>query len=317
MQKIEKITLSTNFPIGPVNVYLLYGKKITLIDAGVKTKQAWKELNEGLHKMGLTIFEIEQIVITHHHDDHIGLLEWILEIISVPVYAHKNTQTYLQDEDYMYWSHIFFKNLLYEFGLSNKAAREWSFLKSKRELLTNLRVTKELKEGDVIPNLPEWRIIETQGHSQDHISLYCAKDRILICGDHVIDDIHVGLFLDAPFPGEKRAKPLLQYINNLKKCLSFPVEITYSGHGTDIYDLESIVNAQLRRTEKRATRLKNTLSKGEKTGLDIIKDMYPDRYENLIVTFVLEITSLLDLLIERNEVIAKKRNGIYLYRLIE
>lgn len=58
VQRIEKIELTTNFPIGPVNVYLVFGEKLTLIDAGIKTEQAWKELNNGLYHIGLTLDDI-------------------------------------------------------------------------------------------------------------------------------------------------------------------------------------------------------------------------------------------------------------------
>lgn len=316
VQRIEKIELPTNFPIGPVNVYLVFGEKLTLIDAGIKTEQAWNELLDSLKSLGLTLQEIEQIVLTHHHNDHMGLLEWILEKNPVPVYAHKDTETYLADQAYMKWSGAFFEKLFYEFGLSKDVAKEWAYRKRDRDLLAGLKIEKGLQEGDSVPGLPGWEVIETQGHSQDHISLYHAKEQILICGDHIIDDIHVGIFLDAPHPGEQRAKPLLQYVENLKKCLKLPIKITYSGHGPDIYDLSRFIYTQFERTENRARRVKNVLAKGEATGLDIVKEMYPDRYKKGLITFVFEITSVLDLLIDRDEIFVKKKDGVYVYSLI-
>ncbi|MFD1848762.1 MBL fold metallo-hydrolase [Oceanobacillus bengalensis] len=316
VQRVEKIELTTNFPIGPVNVYLLFGEKLTLVDAGLKTEQAWKELNDGLHNLGLTLNDIEQIVLTHHHNDHMGLLEWILEKNPVPVYAHKNTETYLCDEDYMYWCGEFFEKLFYEFGLTAEMAKKWAYRKRDRDLLVGLKINKGLQEGDEIPGLPGWEVIETLGHSQDHISLYYAKEKIFICGDHVIDGIHAGIFLDAPFRGKKRAKPLLQYMENLEKCVSLPAQITYSGHGPDIYNLRDVIYTQFERTEKRANRVKSVLAKASGTGLDIIKEMYPDRYKKGVITFVFEITSVLDLLQERHEITAEKKNGIYVYSLL-
>lgn len=315
VQRIEKIELSTYFPIGSVNVYLVFGEKLTLIDAGIKTEQAWKELLDSLNFLGLTLQDIEQIVLTHHHNDHMGLLEWILEKNPVSVYAHKDTETYLADEAYMNWSGEFFDQLFVEFGLTEEVAKKWAYRKRDRDLLAGLKIEKGLQEGDGIPGLPGWKVIETKGHSQDHISLYHAKEQILICGDHVIDDIHVGIFLDAPLPGEQRAKPLIQYMENLKKCLKLPIKITYSGHGPDIYDLNAFIQAQFERTENRVKRVKKVLEKGNATGLDIVKEMYPERYKKGLITFVFEIISVLDLLIERNEIFAKK-DGVYVYSLI-
>ncbi len=316
VQRIEKIELSTNFPIGPVNVYLVFGEKLTLIDAGIQTEQAWNELIAGLRLLGLTVQDIEQIVLTHHHNDHMGLLQWILEKNPVPVYAHKDTETYLADEAYMKWSGEFFDRLFVEFGLTEEVAEKWAYRKRDRDVLAGLKIEKGLQEGDGIPGLPGWEVIETKGHSQDHISLYHAGEQIFICGDHVIDDIHVGIFLDAPLPGEQRAKPLIQYIANLKKCLKLPIKITYSGHGPDIYDISRFIHAQFERTEHRVQRVKNVLEKGNATGLDIVKKMYPERYKKGLITFVFEIISVLDLLMERNEIFAEKQNGVYVYSLI-
>lgn len=111
MQKIEKIELSTNFPIGPVNVYVLFGEKLTLIDTGLNRELAWKELNNGLLKLGLNLNDIEQIVLTHHHNDHTAMIDWILEENpSIQVFAHQDTEMILKDEDYLEWSSQFLRS---------------------------------------------------------------------------------------------------------------------------------------------------------------------------------------------------------------
>jgi len=53
------------------------------------------------------------------------------------------------------------------------------------------------------------------------------------------------------------------------------------------------------------------------TGFEIIREMYKGRYERAVITFVFEILSVLDLLQERNIVIADKKNGVYQYRLVD
>lgn len=319
MQRIEKISLSTDYPIGPVNVYLIFGEKITLIDAGIKTEQAWKQFNDGLHNIGLDLCDLDQVVLTHHHEDHVGLLEWILERNPVPVYAHKYTQRFHQDEQYLDRSKEFFERFFYEFGLSKKTAKKWAFYKANHELSVDFSLKRVLKEGDMVPGLSGWEVIETPGHSQDHISLYRAREKTLICGDNLIKGSHVGLFIDAPFNGEERAKPLIQYIANLNKCLELPVNIAYSGHGTNIYSIEDVINSQKARTKKRIIRLKDALAKSKGvglTGLDIVKEMYPSKYKDLLISLVSEVISVLDLLVDCQEVIVKNRNGVNRYSLV-
>lgn len=319
MQRIERLELTTNFPIGPVYSYVVFGEKLTLIDAGLKNTQGWNELNNGLHRLGLSLSDIDQIVLTHHHNDHTGMVDWILEKNpSVSIYAHKDTEMILKDESYIEWSSEFFERLFLEFGLTKEMANQWAYRKGYRDYFQEASVDGVLKEGDTVPGLSSFKVIETPGHSQDHISLYCAEEQLFICGDNIIKGVHGGIFLDAPKQGNERAKPLLQYLNNLEKCRELPAKLTYSGHGPVIDNLNEAIDGHIGNIENRTQRVINTLKKagGKATGLEIIQDMYKGRYEKAVITFVFEIVSVLDLLQERNVVNAEKQNGVYQYRLI-
>ena len=319
MQRVEQIELTTNFPIGPVNAYVVFGEKLTLIDAGLKNEQGWKELNEGLHQLGIGVNDLEQIVLTHHHNDHTGMVDWLLEENpTIKILAHEKTELILKDEDYLRWSSEFFENLFLEFGLTRELARQWAYRKGYRDYFRVAKVDEVLKDGDYVPGLAKWQVIETLGHSQDHISLYCAEEQLFLCGDNIIKGVHAGMFLDAPFRGQERAKPLLQYLANLEKCRALPTKMTYSGHGPIIEDLNEAIDGHIRNIENRTERVITTLKKanGAATGFEIIQDMYRGRYEKALITFVFEIVSVLDLLQERDIIVAHKENGVYQYRLV-
>lgn len=319
MQRIEKLELTTNFPIGPVNAYVVFGDKLTLVDAGLKIKQGFHDLNNGLQQIGLQISDLEQIVLTHHHNDHTGLVDWILELNpSIKIFAHEETEMILKDEDYIKWSAEFFYNLYIEFGLTPDLAKHWAFRKGTRDYFQTATVDEVLKDGDSVPGLPSFKVIETLGHSQDHISLYSADDELLLCGDNIIQGVHGGMFLDAPKQGEERAKPLVQYIENLEQCRKLHAKFTYSGHGPIIHDLNEAIDGHIGNIERRVSRVIETLKKvnGAATGFEIIQDMYRGRYEKMLITFVFEIVSVLDLLQERNVIVAEKKNGVNQYHLL-
>lgn len=65
MTGVDKIELPTDWPVGSVNVFLIHGEKLTLVDCGRKLEKAWHVFNEALKQRGLTIMDIEQIVLTH------------------------------------------------------------------------------------------------------------------------------------------------------------------------------------------------------------------------------------------------------------
>ena len=94
---IAKIILPTPFPVGDVNVYVVKGDVLTLVDTGVQSKESKEALSYQLGQLGLKIKDIEQIILTHHHPDHAGALGFFEQ--DVPVYGHENNQRWLEWSD--------------------------------------------------------------------------------------------------------------------------------------------------------------------------------------------------------------------------
>ena len=61
---ILQLSIPTPFPVGPVNVYLLEGEPLTLVDAGPRTEDAFEVLKAGLSELGYSVSDVEQVVIT-------------------------------------------------------------------------------------------------------------------------------------------------------------------------------------------------------------------------------------------------------------
>lgn len=78
---IAKLVIPTPFPVGDVNVYAVKGEKLTLVDAGPKTDEAWEALKSQLKELNLTPGDFEQVVLTHHHPDHAGSLDFFRTIL--------------------------------------------------------------------------------------------------------------------------------------------------------------------------------------------------------------------------------------------
>lgn len=68
--------------MGATNCYLLKGEDgYTVIDTGMYSKKAirlWEEILE-------TGYKIEKVVLTHVHQDHIGLAKWFQQEKGVPI----------------------------------------------------------------------------------------------------------------------------------------------------------------------------------------------------------------------------------------
>ena len=77
MFNYETLRIPTPFPVGDINCYLINNDPITLIDCGVYSTKALESLRDQLRNFGLELRDIRQILITHAHPDHIGLVSTV------------------------------------------------------------------------------------------------------------------------------------------------------------------------------------------------------------------------------------------------
>ena len=69
--------IPTPFAVGRVNCYLIEDEPLTLVDTGPNSGKSLDELEHQLSALGRSIDELELVVLTHQHIDHLGLVEII------------------------------------------------------------------------------------------------------------------------------------------------------------------------------------------------------------------------------------------------
>src|SRR3954463_14046861 len=74
---IPRLAIPTPFAVGRVNTYLIEDDPLTLVDSGPNSGRALDELQRRLRDRGHSLDDIEMILITHQHIDHIGLVDII------------------------------------------------------------------------------------------------------------------------------------------------------------------------------------------------------------------------------------------------
>jgi glyoxylase-like metal-dependent hydrolase (beta-lactamase superfamily II) len=176
-----------------VNLWLLRdGNGWTMIDCGYGRD----DVRQQLMTIWLGVLQsrpITQLIVTHFHPDHAGNSGWICEKWGLrPRMSHgewltANLAVLNRNTDHVQSRGIFYQR----HGLDEARAKR--FLDGV--VLYSDGVTlpsdhKRLRADDVVTiGKDRWRVIIGEGHSPEHVSLYCAERKILIAGDQILPAI--------------------------------------------------------------------------------------------------------------------------------
>ncbi|WP_018923393.1 MBL fold metallo-hydrolase [Salsuginibacillus kocurii] len=313
LQAVHQITVPTPFQVGPVHVYVIKGEALTMIDAGPKTEEARVLLTTKMKELGFQFQDIEQIILTHHHPDHIGLAD---QFPHAEIKAHHRNEPWIS-HDHMFFSKV--KDYFYEFYRLHGVPQHFIDMIKKEhlayiKLCPQFELSQFLNEGDQIEGLSGWKVIETPGHAQTHISLLREEDGLFIGGDHILADISSNAIIEAPYGNEERPKTLLQYRNALRRCKELPIQQVLPGHGRAIGNPAGLIDKRLNEQDERANYLYELLKKdGEQTSFNLCQQLFPQVHQVQPALTLSEVIGHLDLLIANKDVDAYQESGHFYY----
>jgi glyoxylase-like metal-dependent hydrolase (beta-lactamase superfamily II) len=156
--------------------------RLTVVDAGVRS--SWRSLHEALARLGRRATDIEAVVLTHAHFDHVGFAERARRELGIPVHVH--------EDDVPLCRH--------PLRYSHERPRSWYFLTQWRALPVVVAMTVNgawfadgvrsvVRFGDDAGTLPVpggLRVIHTPGHTIGHCSLVLEGRDAVITGDAIV-----------------------------------------------------------------------------------------------------------------------------------
>lgn len=207
-----------------INLYLIEGNKgWTIVDTGIRgdeTRDYWHEIFES----SLKGKPVTQIICTHMHPDHTGQAGFLSSRWRAPLlmsygeyYQARVMGTMMQDGSNWQMGEYF-----------ERAGIDPDFLERMREMRSQFSPEPEdlplpgsytrLQDGEQIQiGGNTWDIITGNGHSPEHVCLYCKKLRVLISGDQVLPVITSNVSV---MPTEPFANPMLGWMESHKKFKS-------------------------------------------------------------------------------------------------
>ena len=147
-----------------VPVYVIDSEHLTVIDTGVKSGA--EEIFECIESFGRKPEDVEFVINTHGHFDHVGGNGVLAERAQPRFFAHRRDKAIIESLEYQERSR----------PVGNMCEKNTS---------GSVRVTDLLDEGDVIDLGGDMKIevLHTPGHSPGSISLYIPSEGALFCGD--------------------------------------------------------------------------------------------------------------------------------------
>ena len=296
-----------------INFYIIkHGQSLTLIDAGWNNEQCWESLLTTLNGNGFGLKDLTEIILTHHHNDHAGLVNRIISQHPIPVYASPLSIPRLRrDQAFLEMRIEFYAKLYQEMGCGQTGVQQVEYLTKAIKKNKHQAVLAKITEIDN-NQLLDFTVLPTPGHAPDQLAFYDQTRNWLFVGDLLIEHISSNALVEPDFDG-KRLPTLTQHINSLNKCGTLNVDMAFSGHGTLIKEPNKLILKRLNNMYQKSERLLRLIQSGIETGSELAQTYYNKRYVPQFSLVMSEIIGHLDYLEAQNKLNKKFVNGVWRY----
>lgn len=259
-----KIPLPEN-PLKYLNSYVIMDSGRNLIvDTGLNRKECLDAMHTGLRELNLNLEETD-FFITHLHADHFGLVSKLVAATRKTYFNRPDTEII---EAWGGWEPMF------DYGGQNgfpkdalraalKSHPGYKFSTSWVPELSILRDDETITIGDYL-----FKCIGTPGHTKGHTCLYEPKKKILISGDHILNDItpNIQCWTD-------QYDPLKNYLDSLDKVYQLDVDLVLPGHRRVFRNLRGRISELKKHHRNRAEEVLTILNKGPRNAFQVASEM--------------------------------------------
>jgi glyoxylase-like metal-dependent hydrolase (beta-lactamase superfamily II) len=315
---VSRIEIPTPFPVGSVNCYLIEGSPLTLIDTGPKTSRSLEAIQKALRNFSYEMSDIEQILITHGHLDHIGLAA---HFVREREHVHGTpTEVWIHYKDanalINYGEHaaIYLDTFERLIGTSGVPKDETERLDSKKlvEYYMSIREpvpsAKTFKDGaSFTTGIGELTAVSVPGHSSGSVCYVCDEQQVIFSGDHILGNISSNPSISFDSPEEIG---MLTYLESLDCISSKETYIALPGHREPILDIKSRISALRAEYEDKFKKAADSLTSNPQTAYQLSRTIYGNYDTSSLVLALAESHDILRVLELRNQAKLIDRNGV-------
>jgi glyoxylase-like metal-dependent hydrolase (beta-lactamase superfamily II) len=321
---IHCLPIPTPFAVGRVNCYLIEDDPLTLVDTGPNSGLALDELERALREHGHRIEDLERIVITHQHLDHLGLVGILARRSGAEVCALDLLAPVLEE----YGAHAerddeLAEALMLRHGIPRDVvAALRSVSRSYRAWGGSARVDRPLADGARLAFAGRsLEVLHRPGHSPSDTLFWDAERALLIGGDHLIGHISSNPLLSRPLggrsgePGDGRPRALMIYLRSLAETRAMPVELVLAGHGEPVEAHAALIDERFRMHERRARKIAGLLAE-PLSAHEIALSLWGNVAVTQAYLTLSEVLGHVDLLLDRGEIVEEEIGAVMRYRAL-
>jgi glyoxylase-like metal-dependent hydrolase (beta-lactamase superfamily II) len=320
---VHCLPIPTPFQVGRVNAYLIEDKPLTLIDSGPNSAKALDELELALAARGHAIEDLELLVITHQHIDHIGLAAILARRSGAQVAALAGLDSYLgrfrqeAELDDRFAERVMLRHGIPADVVSALRAVSASF----RAWGSTVEVTRTLSDGETLQLRDRsLRVLHRPGHSPSDTVFHDESRAMLIAADHLIKHISSNPLLARPLgaaedydertePGG-RPKALVNYLASLARTREMDLELVLPGHGVPIVDHVALIDERMRLHARRAEKIHRLIAEQPRTAYEVAHEMWGNVAVTQAYLTLSEVLGHVDLLSDAGRVREQEKDGV-------
>ena len=316
---IHTLPIPTPFMVGRVNCYLIEDDPLTLVDTGPNSGKALDELERALGEHGRRIEDLERIVITHQHIDHLGLVDILarrsgaevcaLDLLA-PVIERFSEEAERDDElaEALMLRHGIPRDVVTALRSVSRSFRAWG---------GSTEVDRPLADGSRLEFAGRsLEVLHRPGHSPSDTLFHDAERRVLLGGDHLIAHISSNPLISRPLggrsgePGNGRPRALLTYMRSLRATRAMELDLVLAGHGDPVTDHVKLIDERLALHDRRANRIARLIEERPSSAYEIAQSLWGNVAVTQAFLTLCEVLGHVDMLLEADRVSEREAGGV-------
>ena len=316
---IRRLAIPTPFAVGRVNVYLIEDDPLTLVDAGPNSGTSLDELQSQLGRLGHAIEDIELVLITHQHIDHIGLVNIVATHSGAEVAAIDALVPFVESyREAAAEDDAFSTSIMLRHGIPEEVTRALaSVSQAFRAWGARADVTRPLEDGDTL-KLRD-RVLEVHfrpGHSPTDTVFLDRERRILLAADHLLSHISSNPLISRPPDNGERQQSLVVYLESLARTREMDLDLVLPGHGDPITDHRSLIDSRFALHRRRADKIYELIAERPRTAHELAQALWGNIAVTQAYLTLSEVIGHTDILVNEGRVREAEEGGVIHFEAI-